>query len=160
MPTDAEHFPAWTVPLTHAKSRDGRWAILDLSDGTITEHEVSAFFYDPDYAADDLRAWRNESRWQEEPTDRTLPVTEYFKRLGDKFRKLEWVGFWRDNSFPSLWMGHEFSYPNEEAETAEMRKIIKDHGWPDSFDRQTCEQVLTEYEGRNEERRQRERLQY
>jgi len=147
------------VPLTHAEGRDGRWAVLDLSDGTVTEYEIQGSSYEQDYPDDDLRAWRNEGRYQDEPTDRTLPVTEYFKRLGDKFRQLEWVGFWRDNSYPSLWVGYDFSHDNEGVETAEMRKILKNHGWPDTFDRQVCKQALTEYVNRDTERRQRERLQ-
>ena len=116
-PSSVVDFPAWCVPLATAKSRSGRHVILDTSDGTITEYDPEGAADDHDYADDDPRAWRNVCRWAEDPTDRTVTVTAYFERLEKRFRDLEWIGFWRMNEMPNLWMGYDFTWPNEEKET-------------------------------------------
>lgn len=93
-----DKFPPWSIALAMPCGWVGSYAILDTSDGTITEYEYpETFEYEYDYEDGDPRAWRNTSRWKEEITDRTSNAVEYFAhRLGEKFRSLDWIGLCTD----------------------------------------------------------------
>lgn len=79
--------PPWVVQLTSGTDREGRCYMLDTSDGTITAHTVVRFEYEPSYAENDPRRWRD--RWCE---DSTLTVAEWVEEVKREWRSMEVLG--------------------------------------------------------------------
>ncbi|KAK5687603.1 hypothetical protein LTS10_001743 [Elasticomyces elasticus] len=86
-------FPEWVIPIAAFTSRNGEFGLLDTTDGTITRHLNAGYSYDPTYAKDDPRSWRDECE------NETYPAAVYFDGLINDFCNSVWLPYWDGGSF-------------------------------------------------------------
>lgn len=131
--TPPDGFPPWVVPITTGIIR-GEYAMLDASDGTITRQVQAAGGYEPSYASDDLRKWRDDC------TDDTVPVAEYFDELKDSFKRSVWLPYYSGGKFALSVAGES---PQEHEQ---LSAIYRHHGWPSTFKRELCRLALLRWD--------------
>ncbi|ORY11049.1 hypothetical protein BCR34DRAFT_565883 [Clohesyomyces aquaticus] len=129
-------FPEWVINLTYG-SRDGTYVMLDTSDGTVTEYNIQYENDDPQYDEDDPRSWRNQCEGE------AMSLTELLDDWRSKYFKLEWMGH-SMNGWPTVMWADRGDENYEDVK--EMRKIIRKHGWPSSFQREACQRALREWD--------------
>ncbi|KAK3643833.1 Target of rapamycin complex 2 subunit avo2 [Elasticomyces elasticus] len=122
-------FPPWIVPFAAFTSRNGEFGLLDTTDGTITRHLNAGCSYDPTYAKDDPRSWRDECE------DETHPAAAYFEKWRGSFQRSEWLPCWMRNEFTLI-------FDNQGEKYEQVRDIYPGHGWPGTFRREECGQAL------------------
>ncbi|KAI1382678.1 uncharacterized protein F4822DRAFT_102343 [Hypoxylon trugodes] len=139
-----ETWPPWVVQLTTGTDREGACYMLDTTDGTVTMYCVSKYLYDPTYAKDDPRAWRD--RMCDFET-RTLAnqLNEWRRQYCDMI--LLGLPNVDRGDYPSLFVRREGdgSESFEWQETEELRSIYREHGWPDNYDKERCHRALEKW---------------
>ncbi|KAK3622142.1 hypothetical protein LTR56_022368 [Elasticomyces elasticus] len=118
-------FPAWVVAIASFTSRNGEYALLDTTDGTITRLLNAGHSYDATYANNDPRSWRDKS-------------AIYFENLKREFEQSLWLPCWERGEF-ALMGPHDQKYD-------EVRHIYASHGWPNAFKREECGQALRQWD--------------
>ncbi|QIX02024.1 hypothetical protein AMS68_007541 [Peltaster fructicola] len=135
--------PPHVLPLTQpSEGQYGSYAMLDTTDGTVTELGPGQIYDDEahKYADDDSRAWRNKAQHKWDPLELTQPIEVYFGKIVDKFTKLEYI------PRPGMeWPGIYHIVGGDETdeqylEAKELQKIYRRYGWPDlrNFQRDDC----------------------
>jgi hypothetical protein len=157
LPLGDVEFPEWVVNLTHG-SRDGTYLMLDTTDGTVTEYNIQDT-PEERYSEIDPRKWRNECEGE------ARPLAELLAEWKDKYFRLEWMGhaqngwptvMWADpgdENYGEVKVSEEFLELTECDCTCEltealkqMRKIMRNYGWPDDFDREGCRRALADWD--------------
>ncbi|RMZ84794.1 hypothetical protein DV737_g977, partial [Chaetothyriales sp. CBS 132003] len=98
--------PPWVICLTTGL-KHGDFLLLDTSDGTITKYISFYGYYDPDYAEDDRRHWRDEC------TTTTKNIREYFQDLKDEIENQKWLAYF-SHGRPTM------MYPEDSPQKAEV----------------------------------------
>ncbi|KAF2151731.1 hypothetical protein K461DRAFT_279225 [Myriangium duriaei CBS 260.36] len=165
-PPYIDPLPVWTLPMTfQTEDLFGTYAVLDVTDGTITEMGNEPTIPNNKlYPDQDPRSWRNNALYQNNPSDATLPITTYFQKVTDKFRRLEYIGHpeprWQRITETVIGEG-----PHADEDDVRMvqnlKRIYLEHGWPDVFDRAGCDNAVRKWlvdEGERVRREQDKRL--
>ncbi|KAF1942211.1 hypothetical protein EJ02DRAFT_376331 [Clathrospora elynae] len=136
LPLGDVEFPEWVISLTFG-SRDGTYVMLDTTDGTVTEYNIQDENEEPQYEEDDPRSWRNQCEGE------TKSLAALLDDWKEKYYRLEWMGH-DMNGWPTVMWADRGD--DNYKEVKQMRKIIRKHGWPNSFNREACKQALIEWD--------------
>ncbi|KAK3692976.1 hypothetical protein B0T22DRAFT_448725 [Podospora appendiculata] len=129
-------FPPWVVPLTYGKNK-GKYWMLDTTDGTVTNYEVTAC-NDAVFADDDPRAWRNACV---EPGS-ARPLAEVVDHLRKEYEGLVIVNLPRWGA-PFIWTEGVEGF-------SEVQDIMRHFGWPADFDREGCRDALIAWQSQQD----------
>ncbi|KAI1420681.1 hypothetical protein F5Y12DRAFT_772013 [Xylaria sp. FL1777] len=138
---EEEAWPPWVVQLTTGTDREGQCYMLDTTDGTVTAYYICRSLYEPTYASDDPRAWRD--RMCELETRTLADQLEEWRR---EYRDMCFLGLPNVDrgNYPSLFFRSESDGPSsyQWRETEELRAIYCEHGWPDNYKKAACHEAL------------------
>ncbi|KAI0124097.1 hypothetical protein BJ170DRAFT_638146 [Xylariales sp. AK1849] len=139
-----EIWPPWVVQLTAGTDREGECYMLDTTDGTVTRYCVSRYQYAPTYSREDPRAWRDRMCLLE-----TRTLGEQLDEWRREYRDMAFLGLPNvdGGDYPSLFFRREGDGPGSYQwhETEELRGIYREHGWPDSYDKEQCHRALEKW---------------
>ncbi|RYC55364.1 hypothetical protein CHU98_g10839 [Xylaria longipes] len=143
---EEETWPPWVVQLTTGVDREGQCFMLDTTDGTVTMYCVMKCLYEPTYSSDDPRAWRD--RLCDFETRTLADQLEEWRR---EYRNMVFLGLPNVDrgDYPSLFFRTESDGPGSYhwQETEDLRRIYRENGWPDNYEKKTCHEALERWWG-------------